>query len=145
MPTARDIIEQEQLLKMHREALSVLLTQYTIHGHTDVPYRILADIQQRQDQIQRSKHILHAWGIPTEDHPDDTFPIIFDRSSYQQIKPASRATSWYVLVQEPLRVTYYTILYVTLLLTLKFVTNGDMVYTFGLLALIIVCVKILLR
>lgn len=72
MPTPEEIQYQQGLLDTYRKSLSILLKQLAIVGPAYIEPRVVHDIDDARDNIQRIKQILRKWQVSVTDHPDDT-------------------------------------------------------------------------
>ncbi len=72
MPTEEEIVQQQSLLTTHRRTLGHLLQQVASYGGVAFsPPQTSNGIDEARGQIQRLKGILHGWGVPVDDHPND--------------------------------------------------------------------------
>jgi len=71
MPSNEEILQQQQLLKSHRDRLAVRITQEAMVGAAHAAPDVIQDIVDARTQIQRIKNLLRSWHIVVEDHPND--------------------------------------------------------------------------
>src|SRR5690242_7393636 len=71
MPSQEDIIEQERLLQIHRQTLSLYLQQRAKQGSAYISPGISHGIIEARNNIRHIKEILRNWGAEIEDHPND--------------------------------------------------------------------------
>src|SRR3954470_15893727 len=74
MPNQEDIAHQQELLAAHRRTLAQYLKQQALISELFTPPAIGHGIDEARANIRRVKSTLQAWGIPTEDLPDDEVP-----------------------------------------------------------------------
>jgi hypothetical protein len=75
MPNQEDIAHQQELLAAHRRTLAQYLKQQALISELFTPPAIAHGIDEARANIRRVKSMLQAWGIPTEDLPDDEATI----------------------------------------------------------------------
>lgn len=84
-PTREEIIQQWELLRIHRKRLNSFLSRQARFGNAHVPPEVSIGINEARDEIRRTKAILRSWGQVVADHPDDDekafFPTYQFRSS----------------------------------------------------------------
>lgn len=72
MPTPREIQEQMDRLRIHRQNLSSLLTQQALQGgRMHATPQVNNGIREARQLISHSKAVLRGWGVEVGDHPDD--------------------------------------------------------------------------
>src|SRR4051794_27434215 len=74
MPDQEDIAHQQELLAAHPRTLAQFLKQQALISELFTPPAIGYGIDEARANIRRVKSTLQAWGIPTEDLPDDEVP-----------------------------------------------------------------------
>lgn len=88
MPSKEDIEQYQQRLYSHRRTLAYLLNQKAQLGGGFTPPGVMSGIDDARAHIQHIKETLRAWGVPVEDHPDDTEipPLRSARSAIETIE-----------------------------------------------------------
>ncbi len=71
-PDNEELAHQQRLLATHRRTLTILLEQQAVHTTAFTPPSVVHGITEARTQIQRIKAVLHGWGVPVADAPDDT-------------------------------------------------------------------------
>jgi nucleoside phosphorylase len=69
-----DIDTQQTLLNTHRRTLASYLLRLAQLGSAHAPPEIDHGIREARANIRDCKAILHGWGVPIEDHPNDIAP-----------------------------------------------------------------------
>jgi nucleoside phosphorylase len=96
MPSQEEIAHQLKLLGIHRKTLKHYIEQQAILGNFTPPY-ITHGIDETRTQIRRIKSILHGWGAPVADLPDDdeqsTAPPLASTVLAQSDAPANTSRS----------------------------------------------------
>jgi hypothetical protein len=72
MPSQEDIESQYNLLRTHRQTLSLYLKQLAMHGEAYAPPSILNGIIEARKEILLIKNTLRTWNCDVEDIPSDT-------------------------------------------------------------------------
>src|SRR5436853_1405390 len=75
MPEPQEITQQQELLQVHRQTLSLYVQQLALLGKAHVRPGVIHGIIEAQSNIRRVKSILRDWDIKVEDHPDDELPV----------------------------------------------------------------------
>jgi nucleoside phosphorylase len=96
MPSQEEITHQLKLLGIHRKTLKHYIEQQAILGNFTPPY-VTHGIDETRTQIRRIKSILHGWGAPVADLPDDeeqsTAPPLASTVLVQSDAPANTSRS----------------------------------------------------
>src|SRR4051794_30846010 len=86
MPSQEDIAHQQNLLKINRARLKVLIEQQTTMGTFTPPY-IRLEIDSARSQIREIKQVLKGWNVAFNDLPGD------DEAPAEPNLPATATTS----------------------------------------------------
>jgi len=74
MPNPDTVTQQQELLSVHRQTLTVYLRQQAMLGVPYTPPAIAYGIREARENIQRIKSTLRDWGVAVENLPDDEEP-----------------------------------------------------------------------
>src|SRR5262249_31718300 len=94
MPSDEEILQQQRLLKSHRDRLAIRITQEAMVGAAHAAPDLIQDIVDARTQIQRIKSLLRSWHIVIEDHPNDEGEMLALGSVVQTPPPPSTLRSY---------------------------------------------------
>ncbi len=88
MPTEEDIKAQQELLKVHRHTLMILLRRLSkVGGEAYAPPEVIHGIEEARSHIQEIKNFLRNTGLQIEDLPSDenNTPSFIRKGNYKKI------------------------------------------------------------
>src|SRR5215213_2951674 len=89
MPSDEEIIQQQRLLKSHRDRLAIRINQEAMVGVAHVTPDVIQDIVDARTQIQHIKDLLRSWHVVVEDRPNDEGQMLA-LGSVVPTRPATR-------------------------------------------------------